>query len=104
MHAGMRTRTRVNIDFIEAQDIEKHGTDRARRRSTRSSCRAASASAASRARSRPSATRASSGIPYLGICLGMQLAVVEYARNVAGLDRRAQHGVQPRHARTRSSR
>ncbi|MGI8633583.1 MAG: CTP synthase [Solirubrobacterales bacterium] len=25
-------------------------------------------------------------IPYLGICLGMQIAVVEYARNVAGLD------------------
>ena len=27
-----------------------------------------------------------SGIPYLGICLGMQLAVVEAARNLAGLD------------------
>ena len=26
------------------------------------------------------------GIPYLGICLGMQLAVIEYARHVAGLD------------------
>ena len=26
-------------------------------------------------------------VPYLGICLGMQLAVVEYARHVAGLDR-----------------
>lgn len=26
------------------------------------------------------------GIPFLGICLGMQLAVVEFARNVAGLD------------------
>ncbi len=26
-----------------------------------------------------------SGLPYFGICLGMQLAVVEYARNVAGL-------------------
>ncbi len=25
-------------------------------------------------------------IPYLGICLGMQVAVIEYARNVAGLD------------------
>jgi len=23
------------------------------------------------------------GVPYLGICLGMQLAVVEYARNVS---------------------
>ena len=26
------------------------------------------------------------GIPYLGICLGMQVAVIEFARNVAGLD------------------
>src|SRR6201999_3467729 len=25
-------------------------------------------------------------IPYLGICLGMQIAVVEFARHVAGLD------------------
>ena len=27
------------------------------------------------------------GIPYLGICLGMQVATIEFARNVAGLDR-----------------
>ncbi|MGI9659745.1 MAG: CTP synthase, partial [Gaiellaceae bacterium] len=26
------------------------------------------------------------GIPYFGICLGMQIAVIEFARNVAGLD------------------
>ena len=26
------------------------------------------------------------GIPYLGICLGMQVAVIEYARNVCGMD------------------
>jgi len=26
-----------------------------------------------------------SGIPYFGLCLGMQVAVIEYARNVAGL-------------------
>jgi CTP synthase len=25
------------------------------------------------------------GVPYFGICLGMQLAVIEYARNVAGI-------------------
>ena len=25
------------------------------------------------------------GVPFLGICLGMQLAVIEYARNVAGI-------------------
>lgn len=28
-------------------------------------------------------------IPYLGICLGMQIAVIEYARNVAGLEGRS---------------
>jgi CTP synthase len=25
-------------------------------------------------------------VPFLGICLGMQLAVIEYARNVAGIE------------------
>lgn len=29
-------------------------------------------------------------VPFLGICLGMQLAVVEYARNMAGLKGRPQ--------------
>ena len=53
---------------------------------TRSSCRAASASAASKARSRRSGYARENGIPYLGICLGMQLAVIEYARHMAGLD------------------
>ena len=34
-------------------------------------------------------------IPYLGICLGMQVAVVEYARHVAGLDGAASTEIQP---------
>ncbi|MEI8647702.1 hypothetical protein P4S73_06715 [Paraglaciecola sp. Hal342] len=25
-------------------------------------------------------------VPYLGICLGMQVAIIEFARNVAGLE------------------
>ena len=28
------------------------------------------------------------GIPYFGLCLGMQVAVIEFARNVLGLKRR----------------
>ena len=35
------------------------------------------------------------GVPYLGICLGMQVAVIEFARNVAGPRGRAQHRVRP---------
>ena len=53
--------------------------------STASSSPAASASAASKARSRPSASPATKGIPFFGICLGMQCAVIEFARNVCGL-------------------
>jgi CTP synthase len=84
-HAGVRTRTRVNIQFIEATDVEKHGTG----------CLEGvdailvpggfgergidgKIEAIRYARERQ--------IPYLGICLGMQLAIVEYARHVAGLE------------------
>ena len=44
------------------------------------------------------------GIPYLGICLGMQLAVIEYARAHGGPRRRQQHRVRSRRRRTRWSR
>ena len=35
-------------------------------------------------------------IPYLGICLGMQVAVIEFARHVAGLDGATSNGVSQR--------
>ena len=54
---------------------------------TASSCPAGSASGASKARSTPSASPAQRGIPFFGICLGMQCAVAEFARNVLGLER-----------------
>ena len=65
---------------------------------TRSWCRAASASAASRARSQAVRYAREHSIPYLGICLGMQVAVIEYARDVAGLHGAHSHRVQPRGA------
>ena len=37
------------------------------------------------------------GIPYFGICLGMQCAVVEFARNVCGLEGGPLHRVRQRH-------
>ena len=87
--AASSRRTRVNIHYIESTDIEQHGTALRSKAWTRSWCPAASASAASKARSRRCASRASSGMPYLGICLGMQVAIIEYGRHVLGLDGRA---------------
>ena len=40
-------------------------------------------------------------IPYLGVCLGLQMMVIEYARNVLGLDRRELAPSSTRRRRTR---
>jgi CTP synthase len=84
MHAGLRTRTRVNISFIESQDLERHGTgplDGA------DAILVPGGFGERGIEGKIEAVRyaRTQGIPYLGICLGMQLAIVEYARNVAGL-------------------
>ena len=83
-HAGFHTATQINIIYIDSEAIEAEGTQ---------SLKAADAIlvpggfglrgiegkilAAQFAREH--------GVPYLGICLGMQVAVIEFARNVAGL-------------------
>ena len=49
------------------------------------------------------ATPARTGIPMLGLCLGLQCMVIEYARNVAGLEGASSRRVRRRRPRTRSS-
>ena len=84
MHAGLRTRTRVNIDFIEATDIEKHGPGAL---AGMDAILVPGGFGERGIEGKIEAVRYAreNGIPYLGICLGMQLAIIEYARNVAGL-------------------
>ncbi|EHQ53461.1 CTP synthetase [Ectothiorhodospira sp. PHS-1] len=84
-HAGIHTATKVNIRYIDSERLETAGTD----------CLAevdailvpggfgergveGKIAAVRHAREHK--------MPYLGICLGMQVAVIEYARNVAGLE------------------
>ena len=83
-HAGIRTRTRVRIDHIEAEELEQDGLARLEHVDavlvpggfgTRGIEGMVQAARHAREQS----------LPYLGICLGMQVAVIEYARNVAGL-------------------
>ena len=85
-HAGIHTRSKVQIHYVDSEAVERDGVDCARTAWTRSSCPAASASAASEGKIAAIRYARENGIPYLGICLGMQLAVIEYARHMAGLD------------------
>ncbi|WP_374402800.1 CTP synthase [Niveibacterium sp.] len=83
-HAGMHTLSKVNIHYIDSEQIEKDGTGVLAgmdailvpggfgRRGTEGKIAAIRFARENK-------------VPYLGICLGMQLAVVEFARHVAGM-------------------
>src|SRR5690606_35407459 len=85
LHGGIHTRTRVNIHYIESQEVEARGADCLRGmhgivvpggfgdRGTEGKILAVRYAR-------------ENGIPYLGICLGLQVAVIEFARHVAGLE------------------
>jgi CTP synthase len=83
-HAGITTRTKVNIRYVDSQKIEEDGlglldgVDGILVPGGFGN-RGVEGKIATVRHAREN------NIPYLGICLGMQVAVIEYARNVAGL-------------------
>jgi CTP synthase len=84
LHGGIHTRTRVNIHYIESQDIEVQGTGCLR---GMDGIVVPGGFGDRGIEGKIQAVRFAreNGVPYLGICLGMQVAVIEFARNVAGL-------------------
>ena len=83
-HAGIHTSTRVHIEYLDSEVIESEGVDCLKNldailvpggfgvRGTEGKIAAIRYARENK-------------IPYLGICLGMQLAVIEYARHVSGM-------------------
>ena len=85
-HAGIHTKTRVNIVKIDSDSIESDGTECLENLDAilvpggfGSRGIEGKIAAVNYARTHQ--------IPYLGICLGMQVAVIEFARNVLGLSK-----------------
>ena len=83
-HAGLHTRTRVRINYIDSEKIEKEGVDCLQ---DMDAILVPGGFGERGIEGKIAAVRYARehGIPYLGICLGMQVAVIEFARNVAGL-------------------
>ncbi len=83
-HAGIRTETKVRIRFVDSEAIEANGTSELEgldailvpggfgKRGTEGMIKAIEYARVNK-------------VPYLGICLGMQTAVIEFARHVCGL-------------------
>jgi CTP synthase len=84
IHAGIHTLTNVNIKYVDSEKIEQHGIDIL---DGVDAILVPGGFGLRGVEGKIDAVRYAreNNIPYLGICLGMQVAVIEYARNVAGL-------------------
>lgn len=84
IHAGIHTRTKVKIEYIDSEDIERDGTGCLE---DLSAILVPGGFGKRGTEGKITAIRYAreNNVPFLGICLGMQLAVVEFARHVAGL-------------------
>jgi CTP synthase len=84
IHAGIQTRTRVKIEYIDSEELEKIGAESLKKmdgiivpggfgkRGVEGKILAAQYAR-------------ENNIPYLGICLGMQIALIEFARHKANM-------------------
>ena len=84
IHAGIQTRSKVKIRYVDSEVIEQTGLDVL---SKVDAILVPGGFGERGVEGKIMAVRYAreQGIPYLGICLGMQVAVIEFARNVAGL-------------------
>ncbi|MDX8378581.1 MAG: CTP synthase [Gallionella sp.] len=83
-HAGIHTQTRVNIEYIDSEILETAGT-RALARFDAILVPGGFGSRGTEGKIAAIRYARENKVPYLGICLGMQLAIIEYARHVAGM-------------------
>ncbi|MFO7593352.1 MAG: CTP synthase [Pseudomonadota bacterium] len=85
IHAGIKTRTKVKIVYVDSEEIEKSGTDCLK---GMDAILVPGGFGERGVEGKIATVRFAreNKIPYLGICLGMQVAVIEYARHVAGLE------------------
>ncbi|AOW76438.1 CTP synthetase [Colwellia sp. PAMC 20917] len=83
-HAGLKNQVTVNIKYIDSQDLESKGTDVL---GTVDAILVPGGFGIRGVEGKILAAKYAreNKVPYLGICLGMQVALIDYARNVAGL-------------------
>jgi CTP synthase len=85
VHGGIDHETRVNIHWIESEDIERQGTERILREADGILIPGGFGARGIEGKITTIRFARERQVPFLGLCLGMQCATIEFARHVAGL-------------------
>ncbi|WP_447976784.1 CTP synthase [Candidatus Nitrospira bockiana] len=85
IHGGIDHETRVSIHWLESEDVERQGTERLLREADGILIPGGFGMRGIEGKIETIRYARERQIPFLGLCLGMQCAVIEYARHVAGL-------------------
>jgi CTP synthase len=83
-HAGIHTGAKINIHYVDSEELEKNSVAALEKMDA---VLVPGGFGKRGTEGKIAAIRYAreNGVPYLGICLGMQLATIEFARNVCGL-------------------
>jgi CTP synthase len=85
VHAGLANDVKVDLEYIDSEQVEQDGAEKLLAHLDAVLVPGGFGDRGTEGKIAAIGYARTHGIPFFGICLGMQLAVVEYARNVAGL-------------------
>ena len=84
-HAGIKNKTKVNINFVEAENLTTKNINKTLKNADAILIPGGFGERGIEGMILACKFSRENDIPYLGICLGMQVAIIEYARNVLKL-------------------
>jgi len=87
IHGGLANECRVTLDYVDSEEIERTGAGDGISHADGILIPGGFGQRGIEGKIEAIRHAREHGVPFFGICLGMQLAVAEYARNVVGLER-----------------
>jgi len=85
IHAGLATRTEIKIEYIDSEELEKQGAEKLLKNVDAILVPGGFGKRGIEGKILAAQYARVSNVPYLGICLGMQIAIIEVARHLANM-------------------
>lgn len=86
IHAGIAHKSRIQFSYIDAEEVEKSGAKKLLHEAHGILVPGGFGERGTKGKIETVRYARENGIPFFGICLGLQIAVIEFARHVANLD------------------